>query len=468
MSQYPATDWDELRALPFPENYPTAEASQRLYDEMLFQRACQVVIWAMPAMSVYAMKKGSEAAFGAGGNVLVVWKDRLTAKTLVSTPNSDVIYAMGYIDLKQDGPTVVEVPPKQQGILDDFWQRPITDVGYVGPDKGEGGNYLLLPPDYEGETPDGYYTFTSPTYNVFVFWRAFIKDGNTEAPVKLMEQTRIYPLAQKANPPEMVFPNGSGVSTDMVYPRDYRYFELLAEFVANEYVGPEDWTMRGMMASLGIVKDEPFAPDERMREILSAAAEVGIKMASSLRFGDHLPGTLYYQDRQWHNVLNVLDVEFREDSFLNIDARVGMFHIGYSISPAMVMNMVGKGSKYPFAYRDAEGDYLSGSKAYRLHIPAKVPAANFWSVTLYDASNASGLDNDQPFPSIGSLDDLQTNTDGSVDLYFASELPADAPESNWLRTVPGKGWFTLFRLYSPIEPFFDQSWKPGDFEKMDR
>ena len=218
------------------------------------------------------------------------------------------------------------MPPKQQGILDDFWQRPITDVGYVGPDKGEGGRYLLLPPDYEGETPDGYYTFTSPTYNVFVFWRAFIKDGNTEEPVKLMEQTRIYPLAQQANPPEMVFPNGSGVSADMVYPRDYRYFELLADFVADEFVGPEDWAMRGMMASLGIVKDEPFAPDDRMREILSAAAEVGIKMASSLRFGDHLPGTLYYQDRQWHNVLNVLDVEFKEDSFLNIDARVGMFH----------------------------------------------------------------------------------------------------------------------------------------------
>jgi len=458
--------WEELRGQSFPENYPTTNASRRLYDEMLFQRACQIVLWAMPAMSVYAMKKGSEAAFGAGSNVLVVWKDRLTAKTLVSTPNSDVIYAMGYIDLKKDGPTVVEVPPKQQGILDDFWQRPITDVGYVGPDKGEGGKYLLLPPDYEGETPDGYYTFTSPTYNVFVFWRAFIEDGNTKEPVKLMEKTRIYPLAQKKNPPDMLFPNGSGVAADMLFPQDYRYFEMLAEFVAQEFVGPEDWAMRGMMASLGIAKNRPFAPDERMREILSAGAEVGIKMAASLRFGDHLPGTLYYQDRQWHNVLNVLDVEFKEESFLNIDARVGMFIIGYSISPAMVMNMVGKGSKYPFAYRDADGEFLSGSKTYRLHIPANVPAANFWSVTLYDASNASGLDNDQPFPSIGSLDDLQYNDDGSVNLYFGSELPANAPESNWLKTVPGKGWFTLFRLYSPTEPFFDQSWKPGDFEKF--
>ena len=466
MKQNPANYWDELRGLPFPENYPTEEAAQRLYDEMLFQRACQVVIWAMPAMSVYAMKKGSEAAFGAGGNVLVVWKDRLTAKTLVSTPNSDVIYAMGYIDLKQDGPTVVEVPPKQQGILDDFWQRPITDVGYVGPDKGEGGNYLLLPPDYEGETPDGYYTFTSPTYNVFVFWRAFIKDGNTEEPVKLMEQTRIYPLAQKDNPPEMIFPNGSGVAADMLFPQDYRYFEMLAEYVAYEYVGPEDWSMRGMMASLGIVKDKPFVPDERMREILSAGAEVGIKMAKSLRFGDHLPGTLYYQDRQWHNVLNVFDVEYKEDTFLNVDARMGMFIIGYSTSAAMVMNIVGKGSKYPFAYRDAEGDYLSGSRAYRLPIPANVPAANFWSVTLYDASNASGLDNDQPYPSIGSLDDLKYNEDGSAYLYFGPELPPGAPESNWLRTVPGKGWFTLFRLYSPTEAFFNMNWRPGDFERI--
>ena len=158
--------WDELRNLPFPENYPTAETAQKLHDEMLFQRACQVVLWSLLAVSVYSMKKGSEEAFGAGGNVLVVWKDRLSAETKVSTPNSDVIYAMGYVDLKQDGPTVIEVPPKQQGILDDFWQRPICDVGFVGPDRGEGGRYLLLPPDYEGETPEGYFTFTSPTYNV--------------------------------------------------------------------------------------------------------------------------------------------------------------------------------------------------------------------------------------------------------------------------------------------------------------
>jgi len=459
--------WADLRGLEFHDNYPTEEAAQRLYDEMLFHRATQVVLWSMPAMTLWAMKKGSEEQFGEGSNVFPIWKDRLSSETLVSTPNSDVIYGMGYLDLQADGPTVIEVPPKLQGILDDFWQRPLTDVGYVGPDKGKGGKYLILPPDHEGEVPGGYYTFTSKTYNVFVFWRAFIEGGDTTKPVALMERTRIYPLDQADNPPGMVFPNGSGQPADMLYPMDYSYFEGLAEFVQNEYVGPEDWAMRGMMASLGIVKGQPFEPDEHMREILATGAEVGMKMAQALRFGDKLPNTRYYDDRQWHNVLNVLDVEFKQDSYLDIDARVGMFKIGYSISPAMVMNMVGKGSKYPFAYRDADGDFLSGGNSYRLHLPPDVPAANFWSVTLYDGENASGLQNGQPFPSIGSLSDLKYNEDGSVDLYFGPDLPDGAPESNYLRTVPGKGWFTLLRLYSPTEAFFDQTWRPGDFERID-
>jgi hypothetical protein len=224
--------------------------------------------------------------------------------------------------------------------------------------------------------------------------------------------------------------------------------------------------MRGLMASLGIEKGKAFTPDDRMKDILSAGAEVGMRMAEAVRFGGFLPDTKYWPDRQWHNVLNVLDVEFKEESSINVDARIGMFMIGYSISPAMVMNMVGAGSKYPFAYQDADGDYLSGSQAYRLHIPGPVPAANFWSVTLYDASNASGLQNGQPFPSIGSLDDLEFNDDGSVDLFFGPELPDGAPESNWRRTVDGKGWFVLFRLYSPTEGFFDGSWRPDDFEKI--
>lgn len=161
--------WDELANLPFPENYPTKHSSQVLLDELIFQRAVQVYLWALPAMNMYGMKEGSEKIFGKGYNVLPVFKQRLNAKTLVTTPNSDVIYAMGYLDLKEDGPLVIEVPPKLQGLLDDFWQRPLSDVGFAGPDKGQGGKYLILPPDYKCEEPKGYFTFQSRTYDVFVF-----------------------------------------------------------------------------------------------------------------------------------------------------------------------------------------------------------------------------------------------------------------------------------------------------------
>ena len=159
--------YDELANLPFENGYPSKEGVETLKDELLFQRAVQSYIWALPALNMYAMKEGSEKVFGKGYNVLPIWKDRLNAKTLVTTPNSDVIYAMGYLDLKQDGPIVIEVPPGLQGILDDFFQRPICtaetiyeriwcgDVGLPGPDHGKGGKYLLLPPDFKGKPPGG-------------------------------------------------------------------------------------------------------------------------------------------------------------------------------------------------------------------------------------------------------------------------------------------------------------------------
>jgi hypothetical protein len=209
--------WQALSELPFPGGYPDEQSSTRLFDELDFQRAVQVYLWALPAMNIDAMRQGSEASFGAGNHVLPVWKDRLNTKTKVTTPNSDVVYAMSYLDLK-DGPVVVEVPPGLQGMFDDFWHRPITDVGFVGPDKGEGGKYLLLPPDYEGEAPDGYFTFRSPTYRVFLFWRGFLVDGKTDEAVKTIEKTVIYPLGKKDEAPAMVFPNG-GVSPN---PRKFR------------------------------------------------------------------------------------------------------------------------------------------------------------------------------------------------------------------------------------------------------
>ena len=204
--------FDQLANLPFLENRPTKETAQILRDELLFQRATQTYLWALPLINTLGMKVGSEKAFGAGYNVLPVWKKRLDAKTLVTTPNSDVIYAMSYVDLGQDGPLVFEAPPMLQGILLDFWQRPIPgptidgktffgDVGLPGPDGGKGGKFLLLPPGYQGEVPEGYFVYHSATNNVFIFLRSFYEDPKNLTPaVQLMEGRKSIRLTVRRAP----------------------------------------------------------------------------------------------------------------------------------------------------------------------------------------------------------------------------------------------------------------------------
>ena len=289
--------YDELANLPFPNGYPSKEGVATLKDELLFQRGVQSYIWALPALNMVAMKEGSEKVFGKGYNVLPIWKDRLNAKTLVTTPNSDVIYAMGYLDLKADGPMVIEVPPGLQGILDDFFQRPICserkiegriwcgDVGLPGPDHGKGGKYLILPPDYKGDVPREFFALRSRTYGVFVFWRGFFKDPKQlDAPVKVMEKTRIYPLGNKKSAKPMQFPNASNVPANMLYPTDGSAFDMLARFIAHEYVDPADMEMRGMLASLGIIKGKPFKPDAHTRDILDKAARTASRIGHAISY----------------------------------------------------------------------------------------------------------------------------------------------------------------------------------------
>jgi len=481
--------YDGLANLPFQQEYPTDDTARQLKDELLFERGVQSYLWALPAINMWAMKQASEARFGAGYNVLPVWKERLNAKTLVTTPNSDVIYAMGYVDLGKDGPLVIELPPGQQGILDDFWQRPIPgptigghafagDVGLAEPDGGKGGNYLLLPPGYDGTAPDGYFVYRPLTNNVFVFWRAFFTDPKKLAePVELIERTRIYPLGKKDNAKPMQFPDASNVPINMLFPPDGSYFQMLSHFIDSEVVEPANVDWRGMLAGIGIIKGKPFEPDEHAKAILDDAAKAAFKMSKVLAFDVVLanPAARIYQDRQWTTPIlgsyepsgAEFNLEFlwRGGSFRDLDARINYFTNYYSLSPAMLSKVPGKGAAYLIGFRDNAGNFYSGDKSYRLHLPAPIPAANFWSLTLYDALTASGLDNGQPFPSLNSHDHPKANADGSFDLYVSPTAPP-GKEANWLKTIPGKGYFTILRLYGPTEAFLDQTWRPSDLEEI--
>jgi hypothetical protein len=470
--------FNELANEPFTHGFLSKEAIAMLKDELVFQRAVQSYLWALPVLNMYGMKDGSDKVFGKGYNVLPIFKDRLNAKTLITTPNSDVIYALGYLDLKDDGPMVIEVPPGLQGILDDFFQRPICsdgeidgrvwcgDVGLPGPDHGKGGKYLLLPPDYKGTPPTGYLTLRSRTYGVFVFWRGFFKDPKQlEEPVRVMEQTRIYPLGKQDSAKPMQFPNASKVPADMLYPTDGSAFDVLARFIEHEYVDPTDMEMRGMLATLGIEKGKPFNPDPPLRELLDKGAKTAFRMGHTITYEPLaiVPDARWYNDRHWDNVFPG-DATFTASTFNYIDPRTGFFTIAYSTSPGMAVNMVDVGAKYPVTFVDANGNFLQGANNYKLDLPKDIPVALFWSVTVYDPVTGSGLDNGQPFPSINTMDKPATNADGSTDIYFGPASPGDG--KNWLRTLPDNGFFVILRLYGPKQAFFDKTWKPGDIEKI--
>lgn len=470
--------YDGLATLPYDAGYMSKQDTRLLLDELAFQRAVQTYLWAQPVLNMYGMKEGSEKVFGKGYNILPIFKQRLNAKTLITTPNSDVIYALGFLDLKEDGPLVIEVPPGLQGILDDFFQRPIEsigpisgktwsgDVGLPGPDRGKGGKYLILPPDYKGQIPPGHFTYRSRTYGVFVFWRGFFSDPKKlEEPVRVMEQTRIYPLGKKDTAKKMQFPDASGVPANMLYPQDGTAFDMLARFIDHEYVEPADLEMRGMAAALGIVKGQPFEPDEKFRILLDKAARTASRIGHVIAYrpSSLLKTGLWYPDRHWINAFPG-NPNFAAASFNYLDSRTGFFTYAYSTSPGMATTMENVGAKYLSTFTDADTDFLNGAKSYRLRLPADIPANIFWSAAVYDPLSGSGLDNGQPFPSLNTMDKPVQNADGSTDIYFGPRSPGAG--RNWLHTVPDKGFFVIFRLYGPTKAFYDKNWKPGDIEKV--
>jgi hypothetical protein len=282
-----ANRFEALANLPFEQNRPTPGTAKTLLDELKFQQATQAYLWAMPLINTLGMKFGSEKVFGAGHNILPVWKERLDTKTLVTTPNSDVLYAMSYVDMGETGPIVFEAPPNLQGILLDFWQRPIPvdggkffgDVGLPGPDAGKGGKFLVLPPGYSGDVPTGYYVYRSGTNNLFMFLRAFYQDPKDLAPaVALMEQAKVYPLnIPAAERKPMQFPNASGVAANMLPRSDATAFEQLKWLVDREAKNLASEDGLGLLANVGIVAGQPFQLDAAIRTIFNAAAKTAYK-----------------------------------------------------------------------------------------------------------------------------------------------------------------------------------------------
>ncbi|MGC1965367.1 MAG: DUF1214 domain-containing protein, partial [Candidatus Acidiferrales bacterium] len=220
----------------------------------------------------------------------------------------------------------------------------------------------------------------------------------------------------------------------------------------------------GLFASIGIEKGKPFAPDARMKKILTEAAAVGNATSRAILYRSRMKEAYFYPGSAWVTTFAGGYEFLLQPGVRSLDARTMFHYYATGITPAMALKMVGIGSQYAAAFIDSEGKPLDGNKTYKIHLPPNIPAKDFWSFVVYDNQTRSMLQTDQQFPSIGSQKGgIVVNPDTSVDVWFGPIAPK-GHEANWVQTVSGKGWNVLFRLYGPLQPWFDKTWKPGEFE----
>ena len=459
----------------FFDGMPDAATVKASFDNLTFIRAYETFLTLMPAASIEMLRHGHEQ-IGVDDYTKVNLMSPMNSNPLFLTGNTDTVYGSAFFNLQKTGPLVIEVPAGLgPGTVNDAYFRFVADTGGPGPDKGMGGKYLILgPDDKEPANTEGYFVFRSPTYSNWLILRAFLdEEGKPDKAIANYESgLRMYPLSRKDNPPNMTFIQGGEAVYNTVHANNFEFFVELNRVIQREPIEFLDPEIRGLASAIGLEKGKPFNPSPAEKALLEEAVQVGVAYVRSDMATPRAEEAYVYEGNpQWFNPFSGGSYEWLKDGGKggrNLDARNNFFWAYTVNTPAMVLEMIGVGSQYAIAGTDSKGHYLDGSKTYKLTIDANPPAKDFWSIVVYDPQTRSQLQTGQPFPAKNSQrnQDMVANADGSVDVYFGPKAPV-GKETNWIETVSGKGWFMAFRLYGPLKPWFDQTWRLNDVELID-
>ncbi|MEE8607563.1 MAG: DUF1214 domain-containing protein, partial [Nitrospiraceae bacterium] len=447
--------------------YPTEETAERRFEEYDYQAAVQFYIWGYAYLNGMAWDKGL-ATMGGDERSVYIFDKRVQGQHAVMTANAEVIYNVTRVMDLSSGPVVIEVPPRSRGHFFDIGMRAYQDTGDLGPDQGKGGKYLAVSSDYEGKIPEGYFVFRVKYSNLLMnITRTFpTSEGSVEAAVELGKQMKWYPLseADRPHPSNVVLIGDRPFSQE--WPRDERAFALLAEAFAKDKVPASGLPHMGNMRRLGIEKGKPFAPDERAKTILKRAAQTAEAMILSIALRNRLDGlNPIYDNRQHKKVFYNRSPRFFQEHYEEVEERAHGWHQLVGNFALYVPTEPGTGQFGAALYQDKDGNYLIGSHTYRLRVPADVPVKQFWQIPVYEVATRSMINTDQKRSTLSSTHDFKRNDDGSVDLYFGPGAPKGF-EKNWIKTKPGEGWFTLLRLYAPLEPILNKTWRWNDIERI--
>ena len=446
----------------------TTWTADQLAERTVHRRAVEAIIWGIPLVNYDLMFQSFVRDAKGGVNQILYWSGLSDWKNQYLTPNPDTIYFMPFFSTKDAEPMVLEIPPADDGSITgtimDCWQMALEDVGPAGVDKGKGGKYLILPPGYKDKAPEGYITLPSATYQGFALLRSILKSRDAADIAKAVEygkRIKLYPLSAAANPPATTFIDAINVVVTGVIPYDVRFFQSLTACASEPWI-ERDRAMIDPLKSLGIEKGKPFQPEDKTADILKSAAQEAMARFDVLYETIYEPfnkGTRWFLPAD-EDLTDSIESGFAKSDIYSTDGRGILFYFAYS-----TIKHLGAGQFYLFVSRDKDGDPLNGAETYCLHVPPKPPVRQYWSAVLYDFATHA-LIRDMPYASRSSQSPgLQTNTDGSVDIYFAPKAP-DGEESNWIPT-DAKGRFeALFRFYGPDKPLFDHTWVLPDIEKV--